>query len=178
MNTHTHATHRIQHQSVGRHPDRPVNAPARVSARPTEEPSDEISGGFFAFLRGYPIVLGITLLAAALFITVAAFILYRSPDPAALIPPASAAVVGLASLCGGMTAGKLNPSRAVPAGLVCGVLTAALLLLLSLAFGGEMGVLSWLLRGSTILIHTAGGILARPRSRRSAHTAGKHPSRR
>ncbi len=169
----THSNHPLQ-KSVGRHPDRP----ARRSVRPSEEPSDTQAGGFSSILRGYPIVLGITALTALLLVTVAALILYNSPDPTALIFPVSAAALAVSALIGGIAAGKLNPSCSVSASLVCGGLTAALLILLSLCFGGDGDLLSWGLRIGVLPLHLLGGILTRPKPKAPIRTAGKHPSRR
>jgi putative membrane protein (TIGR04086 family) len=146
--------------------------------RLSEEPSDTQAGGFSSILRGYPIVLGSTALTALLLVTVAALILYNSPDPTALISPVSAASLAVSALIGGIAAGKLNPSCPVAASLVCGGLTAALLILLSLCFGGDGDLLSWGLRISVLPLHLPGGILTRPKPKAPTHTAGKHPSRR
>ena len=171
MNTHSH--HPSQNP-VGRHPDRP--APTRV--RPNEEPSDTKAGGFSSILQSYPVVLGITALAALLLTTVTAFILHNSPDPTALIPPVSAAVLAVSSLIGGMVSGKLNRAQPVSASLVCGGLTAVLLILISLFFEGKGDLLAWGMRMSVIPLHLLGGILTRPKPQAPTHTAGKHPSRR
>lgn len=171
MNTHSH--HPSQNP-VGRHPDRP--APTRV--RPSEEPSDMRAGGFSSILRSYPIVLGGTALTALLLTTVAALILYNSPDPTSLISPASAAVLAVSALVGGMISGKVNKESSVVASLVCGGLTAALLILISLFFAGKGDLLAWGMRIGILPLHLLGGILTRPKPKAPTHTAGKHPSRR
>lgn len=171
MNTHSH--HPSQNP-VGRHPDRP--APTRV--RPSEEPSDKQAGGFSSILRGYPLVLGITALTALLLVTVAALVLYNSPDPTALISPVSAAVLAASALIGGIAAGKMNPSSPVAASLVCGGLTAALLILISLFFEGKGDLLAWGMRIGVLPLHLLGGILTRPKPHAPTHTAVRHPSRR
>ncbi len=176
MNTHSQHT---PQKSVGRHPDRPAHGiPARVSRGQTEEPSDDTAGGFLSILRGYPIVLAVTALSALVFVTAACLAAWKSPDPTALILPASAIAQALASLVGGMTAGKLNPSNPLSASLLCGGLTAILITLLSMVFGGEGGLISWAMRLGGIPLHLVGGILTRPRKKAPTHTAGKHPSRR
>ncbi len=171
MNTHSH--HPSQNP-VGRHPDRP--APTRV--RPSEEPSDTKAGGFSSILQSYPVVLGITALIALLLTTVAALILYNSPDPTSLIFSASAAVLAVSSLMSGIIAGKMNKESPVAASLVCGGLTAVLLILIALFFGGKGDLLSWGMRIGILPLHLLGGILTRPKPKAPTHTAGKHPSRR
>ena len=175
MNTHSH--HPSKHP-VGRHPDRPARAPRGGSARQTEEPSGRVAGGFSSILRRYPLVLGITALTAALLTTIAAFALYKGPDPTALILPVSAAVPALASLCGGITAGKLNPTTPMAAGLLSGGLTAALLLLISLIFGEGMGLISCGMALGATLFHLLGSAITRPRKVSPVHRSGKHTSRR
>ena len=171
MNTHSH--HPSQ-KTVGRHPDRP----AHNRVRPSEEPSDTKAGGFSSVLRGYPLALGITALTALLLITVAALILHNSPDPTAWVTPAAAAVLSVSALVGGIIAGKMNRDRPVSASLICGGLTAALLILLSLVLGGKADLLSWCVRIGVLPLHLLGGILTRPKPKAPTHTAGKHPSRR
>ena len=171
MNTHSH--HPSQNP-VGRHPDRP--APTRV--RPSEEPSDIKAGGFLSILQSYPVVLGITALAALLLTTVAALILRGSPDPTALISPVSAAVLAVSALISGMVSGKMNKESPVAASLVCGGLTAVLMILISLFFGGKGDLLAWGMRMIVLPLHLLGGILTRPKPKAPTHTAGKHPSRR
>ena len=167
------------HSSVGKHPDR-LPRPALTAGRSgrAEEPSDTQAGGFSSILRSYPVTLGITVLTALLLITASALILYNSPDPTALIPPMSAAVLAVAALIGGITAGKLNPSTPVPASLICGGLTAALLTLVALFVGGEGDLLTWGIRIGILPLHLLGGILTRPKPKLPTHTAGNHPSRR
>ena len=169
-----HSSHHPSQNPVGRHPDRP--APTRV--RPSEEPSDTKAGGFSSILQSYPVVLGITALIALLLTTVAALILYNSPDPTSLIFPVSAAVLAVSSLIGGMVSGKLNRVTPVSASLVCGGLTAALLILISLFFDGKGDLLAWGMRMSVLPLHLLGGILSRPKPKAPSHTAGKHSSRR
>jgi hypothetical protein len=147
--------------------------------RQTEKPSDETAGGFSAILRGYPITLAVTVLSGAVFITAAAFAAYHSPDPTALIAPLSAVALALAALTGGMTAGKLNPTRPMGAGLLCGGLTAVLLTVLSLLLGGNAGgFFPWLMRIGVIPLHLLGGVIVRPRQKTPAHTAKGHSGRR
>lgn len=168
------SSHHPSQNPVGRHPDRP--APTRV--RQSEEPSDTQAGGFSSILRSYPIVLGATALTALLLTTVAALILHNSPDPTALIPPVSAALLAVSSLIGGMVSGKLNRVTPVSESLICGGLTAALLILISLFFEGKGDLLSWGMRIGVLPLHLLGGILTRPKPKAPTHTAGKHPSRR
>ena len=172
-----HSSHHPSQRPVGRHPDRP----ARPRVRQSEEPSDTQAGGFSSILRSYPLVLGATALTALLLTTVAALILHNSPDPTALIPPVSAAVLAVSALIGGVLSGKLNrasPASSVAASLVCGGLTAALLILISLFFGGKGDLLAWGMRIGVLPLHLLGGILTRPKPKAPTHTAGKHPSRR
>ena len=168
------SSHHPSQNPVGRHPDRP--APTRV--RPSEEPSDTKAGGFSSILQSYPVVFGGTALIALLLTTVAALILYNSPDPTSLISPVSAAVLAVSSLIGGMVSGKLNRAQPVSASLVCGGLTAVLLILIALFFGGKGDLLSWGMRIGVLPLHLPGGILTRPKPHAPTHTAGKHPSRR
>ena len=171
MNTHSH--HPSQNP-VGRHPDRP----ARTRVRPSEEPSDTQAGGFSSILRSYPLVLGITALTALLLVTVAALVLCNSPDPTALISPVSAALLAVSALIGGIAAGNMNRGGPVAASLVCGGLTAVLLILISLIFAGKGDLLPWGMRLSVLPLHLLGGILTRPKPHSPTHTAGKHPNRR
>ena len=168
------SSHHPSQNPVGRHPDRP--APTRV--RPSEEPSDTKAGGFSSILRSYPVVLGITALIALLLTTVGALILRSSPDPSALISPVSAVLLAVSSLMSGIIAGKMNKESPVAASLVCGGLTAALLILVSLFFDGKGDLLAWGMRMSVLPLHLLGGILTRPKPKAPTHTAGKHPSRR
>ena len=168
------SSHHPSQNPVGRHPDRP--APTRV--RPSEEPSDTKAGGFSSILQSYPVVFGGTALIALLLTTVAALILYNSPDPTSLIFPVSAAVLAVSSLMSGIIAGKMNKESPVAASLVCGGLTAALLILVSLFFDGKGDLLAWGMRMSVLPLHLLGSILTRPKPKAPTHTAGKHPSRR
>ena len=171
MNTH-HPAH-PPHKSVGNHPDRLVAARDRVSVRPTEEPSQQKEGGFSSVLRRYPAVLGITALIGLVAVTVATLILYNSSDPTAGVRPAGIIALILASLGGGIVAGRLSPSTPVAAGLLCGLLTGALLLICSLVWG-EGGYWRWCMSGGAVVLHLLGGRIARPRKSLPAHTAGKH----
>lgn len=179
MNTHlhTHPTSQHQHRSVGRHPDRPSHSPARLGARQTEEPSHQAAGGFSSILKAYPAVLGITLGLLLAAVTGAAIALYNTPDPTAGILPAAVAVMALASLGGGIGAGKLNPATPVAAGLLCGLMTAALLFFLSLVWG-EAGLLRFGISAGSLMAHLLGSLLARPRKKSPTHTAVKHPAHR
>jgi putative membrane protein (TIGR04086 family) len=122
--------------------------------------------------------LGITALTALLLVTVAALVLRNSPDPTALISPVSAALLAVSALIGGIAAGKMNKDCPVAASLVCGGLTAALLILFSLIFEGKGDLLAWGMRLSVLSLHLLGGILTRPKPHSPTHTAGKHPTRR
>lgn len=173
MNVHTHSTP-SKHPSVGRHPDRP----ARTRVRPTEEPSDTQAGGFSSTLRRVLIAVGITMLTAVLLTTAAAVALYNSPDPTPWILPVSAAALALASLCGGITAGKLNPTAPVAAGLLSGGLTAALLLLISLIFRERGGLVPWAMGSDALLASLMGSVWTRPRKRAPSHGTGGHHTHR
>jgi hypothetical protein len=72
----------------------------------------------------------------------------------------------------------MNKDGPVAASLVCGGLTAALLILISLVFEGKGDLLSWGMRIGILPLHLAGGILTRPKPHSPTHTAGKHPARR
>ena len=175
MNTHsnTHPTSQNQHKSVGKHPDRPAHA-----ARQTEEPSDHAAGGFSSILRSMPIALGVTALSGLVTVTALCMAALLSSDPTALIRPCSVAALLVAALCGGITAGKLNPSAPLKAGLLGGVVTVVLLLLPVLLTGSGGGGLQWGLRLGVIPAHLAGSALTRPRKKAPTHTVGKHPSHR
>lgn len=176
MNTHSHHN---QHPSVGRYPDRPVHStPVRVSSGQTDEPSGNTTGGFLSVLRSYPLTLAVTVLTALALVTIACFVAYRCPDSASLTFPASCIVLALASLAGGITAGKRNPNSPVTASLLCGGLTAALLIVLSWILDGEGGLIPWAMRLSPLPMHLLGGVLTRPRKKAPVHTAARHPSRR
>lgn len=167
------------HLSVGNHPDRrshPTRAIGRMGH--VEEPSDTQAGGFSSILRGYPLTAAAFALSVLLFVTVAAFAVYQSPDPTPLIRPVAATILAVSALIGGIVAGKRNPSCPVFAGLVCGGLTATLLILLSLFSRGERDLLSWGMQVSTLLLHLLGGVIVRPKQKKPTHTAGKHPSHR
>lgn len=174
MNVHSH--HPSQHP-VGKHPDRPSHSPARLGTRQTEEPSHQAAGGFSSILKAYPAVLGITLGLLLAAVTGAAIALYNTPDPTAGILPAAVAVMALASLGGGIGAGKLNPATPVAAGLLCGLMTAALLAALSLA-GKEAGLPRFSMSGVTLAAHLVGSLIARPRKRSPTHTAVKRHAHR
>lgn len=171
------------HPSVGKHPDRPSHT--AISARGlghAEEPSDDIEGGFSRILRRLLLPLAVTAVAGLIFVTALTVAAFNSPDPTALVTPLSAAALALASLVGGITAGKCHGERAVAGSLISGCLLAALLCLLALLIGGEAQgmppAVAWLIRLATIPVHMIGGILARPKQKPATHTAGKHPSHR
>lgn len=167
------------HLPVGNHPDRrshPTRATGRMGH--VEEPSDTQAGGFSSILRGYPLTAAAFALSVLLFVTVAAFAVYQSPDPTPLIRPVAFVALGVSSLIGGIAAGRLNQSCSIAASLVCGGLTTALLLLLSLLLSGEGDLLSWGERVAVLPIHLLGGVIARPKQKKPTHTAGKHPSHR
>ena len=170
---HTHHPAHTPHKPVGSHPDRLAAARDRVAARPTEEPSQHTEGGFSSALRKYPAVLGITALIGLVAVTVATLILYNSPDPTAGVFPAGVIALALAAIGGGIAAGRLTPSAPVAAGLLCGLLTGALLLVCSLIWG-DGGYLRWCLCGGAVVLHLLGGRIARPRKSSPVHTAGKH----
>ena len=170
---HTHHPAHPPHKPVGSHPDRLVAARDRVAVRSTEEPSQQTEGGFSSALRKYPAIFGITVLICLMAVTVAALILYNSPDPAVGVLPAGVIALALAAIGGGIAAGRLTPSAPVAAGLLCGLLTGALLLVCSLIWG-DGGYLRWCLCGGTVVLHLLGGRIARPRKSLPAHTAGKH----
>ena len=171
MNTH-HPTP-SHHTSVGRHPDRSASALRRRGVGANEEPSHQAAGGFSSILRRYPVVLGFAALLGLVAVTIATLILYNSPDPTAGVLPASAIVLAIASLGGGIAMGKLNPATPVAAGFLSGGLTGGLLLICSLIWG-DGGALGWCMSGGTVLMHLLGGLIARPRKKAPAHMVGKH----
>jgi putative membrane protein (TIGR04086 family) len=131
------------HLPVGNRPDR-LSHPTLSVGRSghVEEPSDTQAGGFSSIMKGYSLVFAAFALSVLLFITVAAFAAYQSPDPTPLIRPVAAAILAVSALIGGIVAGKRNPACPVVAGLICGGLTTALLILLSLLFRGERDLLA------------------------------------
>ena len=171
MNTH-HPTP-SHHTSVERHPDRSAPTLRRRGMESTEEPSHQAEGGFSSILRRYPVVLVLTALIGLVAVTVAALILYNSPDPTRGVLPASVLVLAVASLGGGITVGKMTPTAPGVAGLICGGLTGGLLLICSLIWG-DGGALRWCMCGGSVLFHLLGGVIARPRKKSPTHTAGKH----
>ena len=171
MNTH-HPTP-SHHTSVERHHDRSASALRRRGVEANEEPSHQAAGGFSSILRRYPVVLGVTALIGLVAVTVAALILYNSPDPTRGVLPASVLALALASLGGGITMGKLIPATPVAAGFLSGGLTGGLLLICSLIWG-DGGGLGWCMSGGTVLMHLLGGLIARPRKKAPAHMVGKH----
>lgn len=175
MNTHSHHPSR---NSVGRHPDRPARGLSRPRTGPTEEPPRRSEGGFSSILRRLLAAWGITVLSAALLTAAAAIVLYNTPDPTPWILPASVAAWLAASLCGGLAAGRLSPSSPVAAGLLSGGGVAALILLVSFAFGEGGGLIPWAMGLGALLLHLVGGALARPRKKAPSHRTGGHPSRR
>lgn len=166
------------HSSVGNRPDR-LSRPALAAGRTghAEEPSGTQTGGFSSILRKYPLTLAVTALAALVFSTVAAFVVYRNPDPTSWILPGSCVVLALSSLIGGMTAGWQNPTHSVAAAFFCGGCTTVLLTLLSLLFPGHSGIIPWVMRLGAVLLHILGGVITRPKPKSPTHTAGNHPSR-
>ena len=178
MSTAKH-THQL-HPSVGKHTDRPAHpvSHGKSTARQTEKPFDEASDGFSAILRSLPLSLGVTALTAIVFLTALAFAAYFSPDPMPLTKALSAVALALASVMGGLVAGRLNPARPLGASLLTGGTAVAVLLLLTLLPGEDGGLLSLLLRPAALLFHLLGGIMSRPRKKAPTHTAVKHPAHR
>ena len=169
------------HSSVGKHPDRlPHSALSAGRFGHAEEPSDEIAGGFSRMIRKLLLPLAAAALAGLIFVTALAVAAFQSHDPTSLVTPLSVVALGLASLVGGMTAGKCYGEGAAAGSLVSGGIFAAVLCLVALLGGGEMNgiptVLAWLIRLATVPVHLIGGIIARPKQKPMTHTAGKHPS--
>lgn len=170
------------HPSVGKHPDRPSH-PAHESARrlgPAEEPSDTKAGGFSRTLCRWLLPTLLTPLIGLLTALLLTLALMQTPDPTALLLPASAVALGLTSLIGGILAGKLHGDMAVRGSLVSGVILLAILSLSALVVGGDGGLsplLAWLLRLSVLPLHALGGRISRPRKHSPAHTAGRHASK-
>ena len=161
------------HTSVERHPDRSASTLRRRGMESTEEPSHQAEDGFSSILRRYPVVLGLTALIGLVAVTVAALILYNSPDPTRGVLPASVIVLAVASLGGGITVGKMTPTAPGVAGLLCGGLTGGLLLICSLIWG-DGGALRWCMCGGALVLYLLGGLIARPRKKAPAHMARKH----
>ena len=172
-------THNL-HPSVGKHSDRSASPISRGqrAAKQTEKPSDHTEDGFSSVLKRIPLSLAVTALTGMLFLTVLSLAAHFSPDPMPLTQPLSVLALGLASLMGGLTAGRLSPGRPLSAALLTGGITALILLLLSLLPGEDGGLLAGLLRPATIPIHLLGGIISRPRKKQTTHTAGRHRNRR
>ena len=167
----------IHHSSVGKHPDR-LPHPALTAGRSgrAEEPSDTQAGGFSRALRKLLLPLAVTAISGAVFVTVLTAAAYQTPDPTALVTPLSMAALGLASLAGGITAGKCNRERTMLGSMVSGCLLAVILCLVAWMGGVSQGMIAWLTRLSTVPIHLVGGFVTRPRKKSVGHTAGKHPS--
>lgn len=173
----------IHHSSVGKHPDHQSH-PALVAGRTAhaEEPSDDIAGGFSRILCKLFLPLAVTAVSGAVFVTALTIPAYQSQNPTALVTPLSMAALGVASLAGGITAGKCGRERAVPGSLVSGCLFAGILCLIALFGSGEMqGIptsVAWMIRLAAIPVHMIGGFMVRPRKKPTTHTAGKHASHR
>ncbi len=166
------------HSSVGKHPDR-LPHPALTAGRSgrAEEPSDTQAGGFSRILRKLFLPFAVTTVSGVVFVTALTLAAYQTPDPTALISPLSMAALGLASLAGGITAGKCNRERAMLSSFVSGCTLAAILCLIAWIGGGESReTIPWLIRLSAIPLHLLGGFMTRPRKKPAGHTAGKHPS--
>ena len=167
-----------KHTSVGKRPDR-LSHPALTAGRVghAEEPSDN-AGGFSRILRRFLMPLGVTAGSGAIAVIAMTVAACQTPDPTALITPLAAAALGIASIAGGITAGRCSPDNAVGSSLVSGVLLTAILCLIALPGGGDTVDLStaaaWFIRLSPIPFHLLGGIMARPRKKPASHTAGKH----
>ncbi len=171
---------RAQHNSVGKPPDR-LPRPALTVGRSgrAEEPSDTQAGGFSRILRKLFLPFAVTTASGVIFVTALTLAAYRSPDPTALVTPLSVAALWLASLAGGITAGKCAGEKAMIGSLISGCMLAAILCLIAWINGGEeQGVIPWLIRLATVPIHLLGGFVTRPRKKPAGHTAGKHPSHR
>ncbi len=79
-------------------------------------------------------------------------LLYFSADPAPFILPAGLVCAALTAFVGGFAAGKTNRENAALAGLLCGSILMALMLLLSLFFGARAsGYAAWI----AALLHIA-----------------------
>lgn len=169
--------------SVGKHPDR-LSHPALSAGRlgHAAEPSDNPAGGFSRVLYKLLLPLAITALTGALFVTALSVVAYQSPDPTAWILPLSTAALALASLAGGLAAGKCYGERAVSGSLLSGCLFAGLLCLIALLHGNVVNgmpiAVSWLIRLGTVPVYLLGGILTRPKPKIATHTAGNHLSHR
>ena len=140
----------------------------------SEEPSDNMAGGFSRLLLRFGLPLGLFVASGVIFSAAAALAATATSDPTAWILPLSAVALLLASLVGGITAGKCSPQHAIGSAAVSGLILSVILILLSF-FGGDMGWLSWVMRLSVIPVHILGGALSRPRAKPAGHTS-RHSS--
>lgn len=170
-----HQRLKIQHNPVGKHPDR-LPHPALTAGRSgrAEEPSDTQSGGFSRILRRFLLPLTAASISGVVFVTGLTFAAYQTSDPTAFISSLSVIALGLTSLAGGITAGRCNKERPVFGSFVSGCLLTAILFLTSRIDGDAQGLMPWLLRVAVIPFHMLGGFMTRPRKKHAGHTVGKH----
>ena len=183
LTAHKSALQRGAHASVGKRPERPSHA-ALPAGRGEDASGRQADGSprIPRIIRRLLLPFGVTAVSGAVFVTALTAAAYQAADPTAWILPLSAASLGLASLAGGITAGKCSGEGAVGGSLISGCLLAALLCAVALLGPADAAGISaagaWLLRLSPIPLHLAGGLLVRPRKRSATHTAGKHPAHR
>ncbi len=118
--------------------------------------------------RRLPLSVALTLLLIGGLITIGALVALRAPDPVALTVPLSWGAVGLASLIGGVLAGRRCPDRPVAAALLCGGGVVLLLTVPGFFLGGNQPS-AWLLRVCILPLHLVGALLSRPRPKPAAH---------
>ena len=172
----------LAHSSVGKHLAHPSYAVSTVKPLAHGGGTDDTEGAWGYICRRLLLPLTVALVSGAVFVTVLSLAAFNSPDPTSLVGLLSPISLGLASLSGGIAAGKCSGERAVSGSLISGCLFAAFLCVLSLFTAKDTHTVSatvmWLLRLSTVPAHLLGGILARPKKKSAAHTVGKHASHR
>ena len=147
----------------------------RIGSGYSEEPSDNLAGGFSRLFFRLGLPLGLSAASGLIFSAAAALAATATTDPTAWILPLSAVALFLSALVGGITAGKCNPQNVMGSAAISGSIFAVILIFLSL-FGGDMGWLSWVMRLSPIPVHILGGALSRPRAKPAKHTTPRHPA--
>ena len=155
----------------------------RVRGRSEESPADSGSGSSPSrqLARTILPVLGLTLLAGALLLGLAAAILCRLPDPTTPARPVAYGILAAMAVLGGILAGRFNPQIPVPAGLASGGVLALVLLVLSWLVGKGSDIsgalpaaLPHVMRFSLMILHALVAYMTRPRPRQATHTAGGH----
>ncbi len=165
------------HAPLAMSDDRRAGGRERSKETPPDHRQADGSGGVSRLFRALPLTLALTALSALALMTLGAAVACRAPDPAALVAPVAYGSMGLASLLGGIIAGRRNGEACFTGGLLAGGMVVLLLLLLSFLvkpIGAGSPLLVWISRFSVVLLHMLGAYLARPRQKAAAHTAGGH----